>query len=86
MPWLAELVQTSEGAFAHLPIQCLCEYLLSSFPSEKLIKHGQLLSHLRAVVGGADPQSALEVLEYLLRRLASIHAQSRIQAIRGRYH
>lgn len=85
MPWLAELVQSSEGAaFSHLPVQCLCEYLLSTFPStEKVAKHGQLLAHLRAVVAGADPQNALEVLEYLLRRLASIHASSRVQAIRG---
>ncbi|KAF2879696.1 hypothetical protein ILUMI_26472 [Ignelater luminosus] len=83
MPWLAELVHSSEGAFAHLPVQCLCEYLLSTIPTEKLTKHGQLLTHLRTVVSGSDPQNACEVLEYLLRRLTSIHASSRIQAIKG---
>ncbi|KAF5278356.1 hypothetical protein FQA39_LY05845 [Lamprigera yunnana] len=83
MPWLAELVHSSEGAFAHLPVQCLCEYLLSTIPTEKLTKHGQLLTHLRMVVNGNDPQNACEVLEYLLRRLTSIHAASRIQAIKG---
>ncbi|KAB0795233.1 hypothetical protein PPYR_12072 [Photinus pyralis] len=83
MPWLAELVHNSEGAFAHLPVQCLCEYLLSTMPTEKLTKHGQLLTHLRLVVNGGDPQNACEVLEYLLRRLTSIHAASRIQAIKG---
>ncbi|XP_064459431.1 integrator complex subunit 1-like [Ornithodoros turicata] len=29
MPWLAELVESCEGSFDHLPVQCLCEFLLS---------------------------------------------------------
>ncbi|KAK9737777.1 Protein of unknown function (DUF3677) [Popillia japonica] len=83
MPWLAELVHNSEGALAHLPVQCLCEYLLSNSPTEKLTKHSQLLAHLRTVANGHDPQNAFEVLEYLLRRLTSSHASSRAQAIKG---
>lgn len=83
MPWLAELVHNSEGALAHLPVQCLCEYLVSTAPTEKLAKHGQLLGHLRRVLGGSDPLSACEILEYLLRRLTSLHAVNREQATRG---
>lgn len=83
MPWLADLVHSSEGALAHLPVQCLCEYLLSNTPTEKLTKHTQLLAHLRTVVNSHDPQNACEVLEYLLRRLTSSHASSRAQAIKG---
>lgn len=83
MPWLAELVHSSEGALAHLPVQCLCEYLLSTAPTEKLTKHSQLLAHLRMVVSGNNPLNACEVLEYLLRRLTSLHAASREQAIKG---
>ncbi|XP_066249303.1 integrator complex subunit 1 [Euwallacea similis] len=83
MPWLAELVHSSEGVLSHLPVQCLCEYLLSTAPAEKLTKHGQLLAHLRAVVNGPDPQSACEVLEYLFRRLTSDHGASRVQATKG---
>lgn len=83
MPWLAELVHSSEGVLAHLPVQCLCEYLLSTAPTEKLTKHNQLLMHLKAVVNGSDPQNACEVLEYLLRRLTSLHASGRAQAIKG---
>ncbi|XP_071443700.1 integrator complex subunit 1 [Hetaerina americana] len=30
MPWLADLVESSDGAFSHLPVQCLCEFLLSN--------------------------------------------------------
>ena len=30
MPWLAELVESSEGSLDVLPIQCLCEFLLTS--------------------------------------------------------
>ena len=28
MPWLADLVQSSEGSLEVLPVQCLCEFLL----------------------------------------------------------
>jgi len=28
MPWLAELVEASEGSLDVLPVQCLCEFLL----------------------------------------------------------
>ena len=39
MPWLADLVQSSEGSLDVLPVQCLCEFLLhdaadDSFPVE----------------------------------------------------
>lgn len=83
MPWLAELVHNSEGALAHLPVQCLCEYLLSTAPTEKLTKHGQLLAHLRTVINENDPQTACEILEYLFRRLTSDHGASRTQATKG---
>ena len=29
MPWLADLVENSEGSFSVLPVQCLCEFLLN---------------------------------------------------------
>lgn len=83
MPWLAELVHSSEGVLSHLPVQCLCEYLLSTAPTEKLTKHGQLLAHLRMVVNGPDPQIACEVLEYLFRRLTSDHSASRTQSTKA---
>lgn len=28
MPWLADLVESNEGAWSLLPVQCLCEFLL----------------------------------------------------------
>ena len=39
MPWLADLVQSSEGSLDVLPVQCLCEFLLhdaadDNFPTE----------------------------------------------------
>ncbi|QQP56262.1 Uncharacterized protein FKW44_000862, partial [Caligus rogercresseyi] len=33
MPWLADLVESSEGSFNVLPVQCLCEFLLNSSSS-----------------------------------------------------
>ena len=34
MPWLADLVESSEGSFNVLPVQCLCEFLLNSACSQ----------------------------------------------------
>ena len=34
MPWLAELVESSEGSLDILPVQCLCEFLLHDSPSD----------------------------------------------------
>ncbi|PSN34190.1 hypothetical protein C0J52_18275 [Blattella germanica] len=87
MPWLADLVESSEGALSHLPVQCLCEFLLSSgtlVQPEKQHKHQQLLQHLQMVLTDVnqDPQAPCEVLEYFLRRLSSPQATSRAQAIK----
>nr|CAD7438682.1 unnamed protein product [Timema bartmani] len=89
MPWLADLVENSEGALSHLPVQCLCEFLLSSssmlLQPERQNKRQQLLLHLQGVLTdpGQDPQAACEVLEYFLRRLSSTQTTSRQQAIKG---
>ena len=34
MPWLAELVESSESSLDVLPVQCLCEFLLHDVPAE----------------------------------------------------
>ena len=38
MPWLAELVQSSEGSLDVLPVQCLCEFLLLDKTADSRIK------------------------------------------------
>ena len=73
--------------YSHLPVQCLCEFLLSSgtlLQPEKQHKHQQLLQHLQMVLTDVnqDPQAPCEVLEYFLRRLSSSQATSRAQAIK----
>ncbi|XP_011642756.1 integrator complex subunit 1 isoform X2 [Pogonomyrmex barbatus] len=87
MPWLADLVQNSEGSLSQLPVQCLCEYLLSTSPQtvEKQPRQQQLLAHLQTLLTdpNQDQQHAYEVLEYFLRRLSSQQSSSRVQAITG---
>lgn len=87
MPWLAELVQNSEGSLNQLPVQCLCEYLLSTSLQtvEKQPRHQQLLAHLQTLLTdpNEDQQRAYEVLEYFLRRLSSQQSSNRLQAITG---
>lgn len=88
MPWLADLVHNSEGALSHLPVQCLCEYLLISGmqeKNEKHRKHSQVLAHLQQVLTDPtqDYTASYEILEYFLRRLNSLHCASRVQAVKG---
>ncbi|KAK3862242.1 hypothetical protein Pcinc_031873 [Petrolisthes cinctipes] len=90
MPWLAELVQSSEGAFSVLPVQCLCEFLLSeagtgSSGGEGATRHHQLLQHLRSLLRAPRQEDgvSVEILEYFLRRLSSQQAVARSQAVRG---
>lgn len=92
MPWLAELVQSSEGAFSVLPVQCLCEFLLSEAGNaadgsgtEIAARHHQLLQHLRSLLQAPKQEDgvSVEILEYFLRRLSSQQATSRSQAVKG---
>lgn len=87
MPWLADLVQNSEGSLSQLPVQCLCEFLLSTTAQavDKQPRQQQLLAHLQTLLTDPDEdqQHAYEVLEYFLRRLSSQESGSRLQAITG---
>uniref|UniRef100_A0A1A9UJ01 Uncharacterized protein n=1 Tax=Glossina austeni TaxID=7395 RepID=A0A1A9UJ01_GLOAU len=87
MPWLSDLVQNSEGDFNHLPVQCLCEFLLfnSNTINEENSRHAELVNFLRNVI--MDPtyskQTVCEILDYIFRRLCSLVKQSRLSALRG---
>ncbi|XP_037090783.1 integrator complex subunit 1-like, partial [Pollicipes pollicipes] len=95
MPWLSDLVENNEGAFSVLPVQCLCEFLLTQSvgtveeggaarpPTQA--KHQQLLSHLQRLVRhpGHDQRAYVELVEYFLRRLSSQQRQARLQAAKG---
>lgn len=83
MPWLADLVQNSEGDFNHLPVQCLCEFLLSNSSAMDNHRDMELLKYLQNLLADEeqDHQTSCEVLEYFLRRLASPAKQGRINSI-----
>lgn len=87
MPWLADLVQNSEGDFNDLPVQCLCEFLLSNSSniSTENSRDVELLTYLQKLLSdeSGDHQTSCEVLEYFLRRLSSTCKQSRQMAIKG---
>lgn len=85
MPWLADLVQSSEGDFNHLPVQCLCEFLLSNSAAMDSHRDIELLKYLQNLLSddSADHQISCEVLEYFLRRLSSPTKQNRSNAIKG---
>ena len=73
MPWLADLVESSEGSFSVLPVQCLCEFLLDSTATIAAA----------AAAGGGAPKSeedakALEVKKRKQRELLR-HLQDLLQ-------
>lgn len=83
MPWLADLVQGSDGDFNHLPVQCLCEFLLSNSATMDNHRDMELLQYLQNLLKDESADLSCEVLEYFLRRLASPNKRSRANAIKG---
>lgn len=89
MPWLSDLVQSSDGGdFSHLPVQCLCEFLLSnsnniSFENSRDIELIAFLQKMLHSDDANDYQTSYEVLEYFLRRLSSTSKYGRLSAIRA---
>lgn len=96
MPWLAELVQSSEGSLDVLPVQCLCEFLLlektgdngkagDKLQDKRLDIQQHVLGRLRSLLFGdnSDAETTLEVLEYFMRRLSSVQTAERDSAVKG---
>lgn len=92
MPWLADLVQNSDGDFSHLPVQCLCEFLLSHSNSidRDSPRDYELINYLQSLLKEAGQegyeeksQTAIEVIEYFLLRLSSQSKQGRLLSING---
>ena len=90
MPWLSDLVESSDGSFNVLPVQCLCEVLLNSGEESeeadegKKRKQKQLLRHLQGLLQDSnDEAECTETLEYFLQRLGSHQTHQRLRALRG---
>lgn len=88
MPWLSDLVQSSDGDFNHLPVQCLCEFLLSNSNSISAENNRdiELIAFLQKMLHSDDAndyQTSYEVLEYFLRRLSSTSKFGRQSAIQA---
>lgn len=88
MPWLSDLVQSSDGDFNHLPVQCLCEFLLSNSNniSSENPRDIELITFLQKMLHSDDAndyQTSYEVLEYFLRRLSSTSRFGRQSAIQA---
>jgi integrator complex subunit 1 len=88
MPWLSDLVQSSDGDFNHLPVQCLCEFLLSNSGniSSENTRDIELIAFLQKMLHSVDEndfQCSYEVLEYFLRRLSSTSTRGRQSAIQA---
>ena len=91
MPWLIDLVHNSP--LSHLPVQCLCEYVLYVNSNNTVIAqkaaistydmHGPL-THLKAIVKNEDLLAeSFEILEYFFRRLGNLLNKGRTQALQA---
>ncbi|GFQ87230.1 integrator complex subunit 1 [Trichonephila clavata] len=98
MSWLSELVESSASSFNMLPVQCLCEFLISEAGStnepneeaeknqaKKKKKQEQLLFHLQKLLHEPDsePHDTIEVISYFMKRLSSQQTSSRALALKG---
>lgn len=98
MSWLSELVESSASSFNMLPVQCLCEFLISegNITSEgnedgvkivmkKKKKQQQLLYHLQKLLHepDSDPHNTIEVVSYFMKRLSSQQNSARVMALKG---
>ena len=75
MPWLADLVQSSESSLNTLPVQCLCEFLLMKHAlniKSKQIKP-KVASRLQDLLIGneATSKSSKELVKYFVSRWSS---------------
>ncbi|XP_067931599.1 integrator complex subunit 1-like [Watersipora subatra] len=98
MPWLSELVESSEGSLDVLPIQCLCEFLLTSSddskadeqkgkPAQKIARYDRLLHRLQTIIQQTNDSdgeaAAVAVIKYFFERLHSPSAMTRNLAIKA---
>uniref|UniRef100_A0A8C5R0A5 Integrator complex subunit 1 n=1 Tax=Leptobrachium leishanense TaxID=445787 RepID=A0A8C5R0A5_9ANUR len=70
MPWLADLVQSSEGSLDVLPVQCLCEFLLHDAADES--GNGEEDEENETKEQKAKKQQRLQKQTQLLRRLQDL--------------
>ncbi|CAL1270879.1 unnamed protein product [Larinioides sclopetarius] len=98
MSWLSELVESSASSFNMLPVQCLCEFLISDGgaandsgddaeknQAKKRKKQEQLLFHLQKLLHEpeSEPHDTVEVISYFMKRLSSQQTSARSLALRG---
>lgn len=98
MSWLSELVESSASSFNMLPVQCLCEFLISEGTMsndgnedgvktfiKKKKKQQQLLYHLQKLLHEPDsePHDTIEVISYFMKRLSSQQTSARSMALKG---
>merc|ERR1719427_715449 len=87
MPWLADLVQSSESSLNALPIQCLCEFLLmkptNESDSHHLSKHRSIrykvASRLHDLLLGSEAtsESSNKLVKYFIQRWSSPEMKDR---------
>ena len=93
MPWLADLVQSSESSLNALPIQCLCEFLLmkqnitetdSHHSKQKSTKY-KVAARLHDLLLGSEAtaESSNKLVKYFIQRWSSPEMKDREASVNG---
>ena len=93
MPWLADLVQSSESSLNALPIQCLCEFLLmkdkslnadAHHPKQKSIRY-KVAAQLHELLLGSEAtaESSNKLVKYFIQRWSSPEMKDREASVDG---
>ena len=93
MPWLADLVQSSESSLNSLPVQCLCEFLLMKHHTPDVDLHHsktksikpKVAARLQDLLSGSEAtaQSSTELIKYFILRWSSAAMKDREAAVNG---
>ena len=93
MPWLADLVQSSESSLNSLPLQCLCEFLLMKHNTastvQKYVTHKQksikskVAGRLQDLLFGSEAtqESASSLVLYFINRWSSTSFKERESSV-----
>eukprot|EP00794_Sanderia_malayensis_P009153 gene9152-10125_t len=96
MPWLADLVESSESSLNVLPSQCLCEFLLMkdgqsklnrrpSVSHEKRSVYDRVVDRLQSLLKSEETTevSTVEIMEYFFNRLQSNDMKERDNSVKA---
>lgn len=82
LPWLSGLVSSARGDMGMLPVQCLCEFLMTSCIKDKssVGQKDEIIKQLQTNLMSSQLEESTQVMYYFLRRLHLSQYETRVRA------